>query len=332
MLEQAEANPRLALLTQALAGRMRRRLPRARRISSSGIWWRLAKLHRATGDATYFKAVRNLWWNIREHHLTLGGGPWGGVGHRSREVFNPARVFSPFGYVETCSTMAWILLNRELLLLTGEAVYAEEIERSAYNDLLGAQGRTAKTGATTRFRTAGACTRRTGAAASRAARWRSKNCRLSRTAWRATAGIKVNLFGPVGRAAEASACRQRAREAEDGRIRSMAWSRFELRPNEARRLRVHVRIPEWAEGASVRVNEETDSDGAADWAYCRSNATGSPATGSSCLLPMHARVHRERTGTCRNRARRMVLPVSQEVLRFDYLAITPRSARLCDGI
>ena len=82
---------------------------------------------------------RTLWRNIRDHHLTLGGGPWGGVAHRSREVFNPATVFSPYGYVETCSTLAWIQLNRELLAITGEAAYAEEIERSAYNDLLGAQ-------------------------------------------------------------------------------------------------------------------------------------------------------------------------------------------------
>ena len=76
---------------------------------------------------------------MRDHHLTLGGGPWGGVAHRSREVFNPAGVFSPEGYVETCTTMAWIQLNRELLGILGEAAFAQEIERSAYNDLLGAQ-------------------------------------------------------------------------------------------------------------------------------------------------------------------------------------------------
>ena len=68
-----------------------------------------------------------------------GGGPWGGVAHRSREVFNPPHVFSPYGYVETCSTFSWIQLNRELLAITGDARYADEIEKSAYNDLLGAQ-------------------------------------------------------------------------------------------------------------------------------------------------------------------------------------------------
>lgn len=99
----------------------------------------LAKLQRVTGDARLGVAIRTAWANIREHHLTLGGGPWGGVAHRSREVFNPAPAFSPIGYVETCSTLAWIQLNRELLLQTGEAAFAEEIEKAAYNDLLGAQ-------------------------------------------------------------------------------------------------------------------------------------------------------------------------------------------------
>ena len=61
------------------------------------------------------------------------------MAHRSREVFNAPGAFSPQAYVETCSTLAWIQLNRELLTITGEAKYAGEIERSAYNDLLGAQ-------------------------------------------------------------------------------------------------------------------------------------------------------------------------------------------------
>lgn len=99
----------------------------------------LAKLQRATGDPRLARAIRIAWQNIREHHLTLGGGPWGGVAHRSREVFNPRPSFSPIGYVETCSTLAWIQLNRELLHQTGEAAFADEIEKSAFNDLLGAQ-------------------------------------------------------------------------------------------------------------------------------------------------------------------------------------------------
>ena len=85
-----------------------------------------------------FDTLERIWQNIRDHHLTLGGGPWGGVAHRSREVFNARGSFSPNAYVETCSLLSWIQFNRELLRLTGEARFAEEIERTAYNDLLAA--------------------------------------------------------------------------------------------------------------------------------------------------------------------------------------------------
>jgi len=103
VLEQAERNPRHALLTQALAGADASEIATGK---SYQILWNLvglAKLYRATGDATYLRAAENLWRNIRECHLTLGGGPWGGVAHRSREVFNSGAVFGPFGYVETCA-------------------------------------------------------------------------------------------------------------------------------------------------------------------------------------------------------------------------------------
>ena len=99
----------------------------------------VAKLYRATGDPRFLTAAVNVWEAVRDRHLTLGGGPWGGVAHRSREVFNAAGAFDPEAYVETCSTMAWIQLNRELLEILGEARFAQEIERSAYNDLLGGQ-------------------------------------------------------------------------------------------------------------------------------------------------------------------------------------------------
>src|SRR5690606_34573686 len=46
---------------------------------------------------------------------------------------------SPYGFVETCSVMSWIQLNRELYKITGQAKYIHEIEKSAYNALLGAQ-------------------------------------------------------------------------------------------------------------------------------------------------------------------------------------------------
>src|SRR5205085_4727339 len=44
---------------------------------------------------------------------------------------------------ETCVTVSWIQLNLQLLRLQGEARFADQIERSVYNHLLGAQKPTA---------------------------------------------------------------------------------------------------------------------------------------------------------------------------------------------
>ena len=40
---------------------------------------------------------------------------------------------------ETCVTVTWIELNSQLLRLTGEARFAEQLERVVYNQLLGAE-------------------------------------------------------------------------------------------------------------------------------------------------------------------------------------------------
>jgi len=105
------------------------------------IIWNLtgvAKLYEITGKQDYLKAIENAWKNIKDYHLTITGGPWGGIG-KHKECFNIKGYWDPYGFIETCSTMSWIQLNKQLLHLTGEAKYAQEIETSTYNALLGAQ-------------------------------------------------------------------------------------------------------------------------------------------------------------------------------------------------
>lgn len=99
----------------------------------------VAKLYLMTGNEDYFKACENAWTNIKTFHLTATGGPWGGIGGISAECFNRAGFWSPFGFCETCTIMSWVQFNREMFRITGEAKYAQEIEKSAYNALIGAQ-------------------------------------------------------------------------------------------------------------------------------------------------------------------------------------------------
>lgn len=98
----------------------------------------LTKLYEASGNADYLKAVQNSWQNVAGYHLTEAGGAWGGIG-KHLECFNSKSYWSPYGFIETCSIMSWIQLNKELLRMTGEARYASEIEKAAYNSLLGAR-------------------------------------------------------------------------------------------------------------------------------------------------------------------------------------------------
>ena len=101
ILEQANQRPELELLEQALAGADAADISTGKAYQLCWNLVGLAKLHKITGNLQYLRAVENLWTSIRKHHLTLGGGPWGGVGLRSREIFNHHSVFSPHGFVET---------------------------------------------------------------------------------------------------------------------------------------------------------------------------------------------------------------------------------------
>jgi DUF1680 family protein len=311
ILEQAERNPHLALLSQALAGADASEISTGKAYQLLWNLVALAKLHRATGDAMYLNAVLNLWRNIRDHHLTLGGGPWGGVAHRSREVFNPAAVFSPTGFVETCSTMAWILLNRELLSITGEAAYAQEIERSAYNDLLGAQAPNGedwcyysfpngKRVYTTYWR----CCKSSGAMALE---------ELPSIAYAVSGdGIKVNLLGPSSavlhlRDVGAVRVEQDTAYPFDGRLT------LRVAPERSASFPVHVRVPDWVEASAT---------GPAPGGYMTVERTWRAGDVIELSLPMRPRSHRRTYRNVQESRGPEGEPISQEVLRLDYVAVT----------
>jgi DUF1680 family protein len=320
ILEQADRNPRLALLTQTLAGADASEIATGKAYQLIWNLVALAKLHRATGDTRYLRAVVNLWRNIRDHHLTLGGGPWGGVGQRSREVFNPAIVFSPYGYVETCSTLAWTQLNRELLAATGEAAYAEEIERTAYNDLLGAQAPDGEDWCYYSFpngrrihTTYWRCCKSSGAMALE---------ELSQIAYATTAdGVQINMLGPSQATLQVRGVgmvrlEQRTEYPFDGEIA------IRVAPERSATFKFHVRVPQWATGAALSVNGVScplpDSGGA----FVAIHREWRADDIIKLSLPMQPQAHfRTNSNTQESRAPDDS-PVRQEVLHFDYVAIT----------
>lgn len=94
----------------------------------------LLELYRLTGDQIYREAVEKTWENIRDTEINIAGSGsamecwFGGKKYQTVAVHH---------YQETCVTVTWIKLSLQLLRLTGQMKYADAIEQSYYNALLG---------------------------------------------------------------------------------------------------------------------------------------------------------------------------------------------------
>lgn len=95
----------------------------------------LLELYRITGKPEYKTAVEKTWQSIKDTEINIAGSgssveTWfGGAQKQTMPVSH---------YQETCVTATWIKLSQQLLRLTGEAKYADAVEQTYYNALLGA--------------------------------------------------------------------------------------------------------------------------------------------------------------------------------------------------
>ncbi len=322
ILEQADAHPQLALLRRALAGVDASEIATGKAYQLAWNLVGLAKLHKATGRDDCRQAVDNLWRSIRDHHLSLGGGPCGGVAHRSREVFNARGTFEPQAYVETCSTLAWLQLNRELLGISGEAFYAEEIERTAYNDLLGAMAPNGEDWCYYSFpngrrvhTTYWRCCKSSGALAVE---------ELPALAYGVTAdgGLSVNLYSPGSAAVQLPAAgtvhiQQRTGYPFDGRVHLLL---SEVERNVA--FPLQLRIPAWAEGAQLKLNGEALGLRLEPGQFLRVERRWCSADELLLELPMPVVTHRRLQQNTQESRAPDGSPVEQQVLRFEYFALS----------
>ncbi|MGO9114304.1 MAG: glycoside hydrolase family 127 protein [Thermoguttaceae bacterium] len=96
----------------------------------------LCELFRATGDRELLQVVKNAWQDIVDNRLYITGSASSfECFHGDHELPNTVNE----NICETCVTTTWIQLNLQLLRLTGEAKYGDELERSLYNHLAAAQ-------------------------------------------------------------------------------------------------------------------------------------------------------------------------------------------------
>lgn len=92
------------------------------------------ELYRTIGDRTLLEATLNAWCDIVDYRLYItGASSYWEVFHDNYDLPNINSVG------ETCVTVTWLQFNAQLLRLTGEARFAEQLERVALNQLFGAQ-------------------------------------------------------------------------------------------------------------------------------------------------------------------------------------------------
>jgi len=90
--------------------------------------------YRTTGERQILEACLNGWQDIVDHRLYLTGTA------SYREFFHGDFDLPNVNNVgETCVTVTWLQFNAQLLRLTGEARFAEQIEETVLNQLFGAQ-------------------------------------------------------------------------------------------------------------------------------------------------------------------------------------------------
>jgi hypothetical protein len=96
----------------------------------------ILKLYRITGDEKFLKPVLTAWNDVVKNRLYITGTS-SSFEHFQDDQILPAERTSNMG--EGCVTTTWVQLSYGLLCVTGEMKYVDELERSVYNHLIGAE-------------------------------------------------------------------------------------------------------------------------------------------------------------------------------------------------
>jgi len=96
----------------------------------------ILKYYKLTGQEKYLPLLQTAWKDITKNRLYITGTS------SDNEIFREPgilRAENKDKMGEGCVTVTWIQFNLQLLQITGEPKYAEEMERSVYNHLLAAE-------------------------------------------------------------------------------------------------------------------------------------------------------------------------------------------------
>jgi uncharacterized protein len=265
IVAQWETDDGPRLISKALAG-----VPVAERFPQPAQWYTwengqkayemmscyegLLELYRVTGTPEYLTAVTKTWENIRDTEINIAGSGasmecwYGGAAKQTLQARH---------MMETCVTMTWMKLSQNLLRLTGDPRIADEIERSAYNALLGSMvpdGSTfAKYSPLAGFRALGEIQCDSGLNCCTANGPRGLMLLPETAVMAAADGVVVNLYGASSAVVRLPGGGSvRVEQETDYPVSGSVVMR--IVPDQARAFALRLRIPAWSARSSVSVN------------------------------------------------------------------------------
>jgi hypothetical protein len=93
-----------------------------------------ADLHAETGEPDLFEAQERLWLNMTTKRMYVSGGL--GSRHEGEAFGADYELPNERAYTETCAAIASVMWNWRMLLISGDARYADLLEHTLYNAVL----------------------------------------------------------------------------------------------------------------------------------------------------------------------------------------------------
>lgn len=93
----------------------------------------LLELYKVTGNPKYLSAVEKTVNNIIDEEINIAGS---GSAFECWYHGKPLQTRPTYHTMETCVTMTWMKLCQTLLTVTGNSIYADQLEKTAYNAML----------------------------------------------------------------------------------------------------------------------------------------------------------------------------------------------------
>jgi hypothetical protein len=254
-----------------------------------------ADVYLETGDAVLLETLTRQWRDMVEGKLYLTGGA--GSRHLTEAFGQPYELSNDLAYGETCAAIASVMWSWRMLLATGQARYADLIERTLYNAVLAGVSLTGEqyfyvnplaSNGEEEHQHRGGCRRKA---------WHLVACcppnvmRLLASlghyvATRDASGLQIHQYAAARVVSDGSpgvALRMESAYPWEGRVR------LTLEETSARPWTLALRVPDWCTGASVRVDGRETAGSVAPTGYLRLERAWARGNVVELDLPMPAR-------------------------------------------